>query len=88
MAEARCADFILIMLFCNEQTNMQDLVFSERELHSKLMDVELMNNSCLEGDVYRFKGHPNYLELDVSDLSPEEAARQICEHLRVGCPEL
>ncbi|KAJ5632264.1 hypothetical protein N7490_008603 [Penicillium lividum] len=85
-SELRRAAFIPIMLFCDEETNMQRLVSSDRELHSKLTDVELVRKFRLEEDVHRFTGHPNYLELDVSTLTPEEAARQICEHLKHVCP--
>ncbi|KAJ5174929.1 uncharacterized protein N7482_000806 [Penicillium canariense] len=87
-AEVRRAAFIPIMLFCDEKTNMQRLVSSDRELHSKLTDVELVSKFRLEEDVHRFTGHPNYSELDVSNLTPEEAARQIYEHLKHICPEL
>lgn len=58
---------------------MQRLVSSDRELHSKLTDVELVTQFRREGDVHRFTGHPNYLELDVSHFTPEEAAKTICE---------
>ncbi|KAJ5778528.1 hypothetical protein N7520_001774 [Penicillium odoratum] len=85
-SELRRAAFIPIILFCDEETNMQRIISSDRELHSKLTDVKLVRKFRLEEDVHRFIGHPNYLELDVSTLTPEEAARQICEHLKHVCP--
>jgi hypothetical protein len=87
-AEARRAVLVPILLFCDEKTNMQRLVSSDRELHSKLTDVELVTHFRREGDVHRFTGHPNYLELDVSNFTPEEAAKRICEHIIGVCPEL
>ncbi|CAI7624617.1 unnamed protein product [Penicillium glandicola] len=86
-AEARRAALVPILLFCDEETNMQRLVSSDRELHAKLTDVELVTK-FRRGDVYRFAGHSNYLELDVSNFTPEEAAKRICEHLGRVCPEL
>ncbi|KGO64099.1 hypothetical protein PITC_087670 [Penicillium italicum] len=87
-AEARHAALVPILLFCDEKTNMQRLVSSDRELHAKLTDVELVTQFRRGEDVHRFTDHPNYLELDVSDFTPEEAAKRICEHLRSVCPEL
>ncbi|EKV04269.1 Chromatin associated protein KTI12 [Penicillium digitatum] len=87
-AEARHAALVPILLFCDEKTNMQRLVSSDRELHAKLTDVELVTQFRREGDVHRFTGHPNYLEIDVSNFTPDEAAKQICEHIRRVCPDL
>lgn len=48
-AEARRAVLVPILLFCDERTNMQRLVSSDRELHSKLTDVELVTQFRREG---------------------------------------
>ncbi|KAJ6031339.1 hypothetical protein N7540_002071 [Penicillium herquei] len=53
-AKLRGTDFIPIMLFCDEKTNMQRLVSSDRELHSKLTDIKLVTKFRLEEDVHRW----------------------------------
>ncbi|OQD92824.1 hypothetical protein PENSOL_c037G02112 [Penicillium solitum] len=85
---SRQAVLVPILLFCDENTNMERLVSSDRELHSKLTDVDLVTQFRREEDIHRFTGHPNYLELDVSNFTPEEAAKRIFEHIRGVCPEV
>lgn len=87
-ARARGCAFIPILLVCSEGENMRRVVNAEREVHAKLMDVEMLRSFRREGDVYCFDGHPCGLKLDISEHAPEEAAKIVYEHILSVCPEL
>ncbi|KAJ5579503.1 uncharacterized protein N7459_005488 [Penicillium hispanicum] len=87
-AEARGAALVPIVLLCDEETNLQRVASSDRETYLKLTDVALVAQFRREKNVHRFSEHANYLELDVTTLSPAEAATRIAEHVRKVCPVL
>jgi hypothetical protein len=87
-AEKRGSDFIPIALFCDEETNLKRLVGDERAGHGKLIDVELVKRFRTNSQLYEFDNHPALLKLDVTELSADEAARRIFDHLLKTSPEL
>ncbi|RDW89763.1 hypothetical protein BP6252_01795 [Coleophoma cylindrospora] len=87
-AAARRCTFIPVVMTCAIHENLDRLVSTERAAHSKLTDVELVTKFREEEDVYLFEGHPDFLQLDVTNLEPEAAARCILEHVLKRCPEM
>ncbi|KAM6480854.1 hypothetical protein HDV62DRAFT_365804 [Trichoderma sp. SZMC 28011] len=86
-AKTRGCDFIPIMLSCDEETNLTRLVEDGRAGHGKLVDVDLVKR-FRASQLYEFDDHPALLRLDVSELSADDAARRITDHLLKMSPEL
>ncbi|MFY9589609.1 hypothetical protein [Rickettsia endosymbiont of Halotydeus destructor] len=76
MALQRSSLFVPVKLLISEAENKKRVANSERAVRYKSLKIEenmeLINIS-----------HPHLLELDVSDLSPFEAAKKILEHVIV-----
>lgn len=87
-ADRRGCDFIPITLVCDEETNSKRLVVGGRRAQGKLVDVELLREFRAGEELYSFKHHSQRFQLDVSRLSPEDAAAEIVAHLRRVCPDL
>lgn len=87
-ALARGSAFVPIVLSCSEEANLERLVSAERTLHRKLTDVELVRRFRRNVQIHRFEGCPHMLEMDVTDMSPAEAARRVLEHVLMVCPDL
>jgi len=77
-----------VVLDCSEDENLRRLISPERGAHGKLVDSELARHFRESVEVFRFKEHPNMLELDVSGLSVEQAAGTILEHILRVCPAM
>ncbi|OGM41690.1 hypothetical protein ABOM_009911 [Aspergillus bombycis] len=73
--------FIPIVLVCDEAVNLERVIRSDREIHGKLMDVELLKSFRNGAPVYRFSDRKEFLEIDVTDLQPEDVARRIWGHV-------
>lgn len=78
---ARGCVFIPVVVTCALDENMERLVSHERAEHKKLTNVDLARKFREEEDVYRFEDQPASLEIDVTELEPEEAANRIFEHI-------
>lgn len=87
-ASERGSDFVPVLLHCDVETNLERLVAGDRAQHQKLVDVDLARRFRKDAELYRFAGHPAAFELDVTSLSPREAAGRILEHVTRHCPEL
>lgn len=87
-ASERGCDFMPILLHCEVETNLQRLVAGDRARHQKLVDVDLARRFRKDAELYRFVDHPAAFELDVTSLSPREAAGRILEHVTSHCIEL
>lgn len=87
-ASERGSAFIPILLHCDVETNLQRLVAGDRAQHQKLVDVDLARRFRKDAELYRFVDHPAAFELDVTSLSPTEAAGRILEHVTSCCTEL
>jgi hypothetical protein len=83
MAKARGSQFIPILVSCDEQENVRRIQGVSRAISDKLTDSELLVQWRQEVDpppVYLFRDIEARKELDVSSLSPEQAADAIWEH--------
>lgn len=83
MAKARGSLFIPILVSCEEQENVRRIQGVSRAISDKLTDSELLVQWRQEVDpppVYLFRDIEARKELDVSSLSPEQAADAIWEH--------
>ena len=87
-ATQRGSDFVPILLHCGVEANLQRLVAGDRAHHQKLVDVELARRFRKDAELYRFVNQPAAFELDVTSLSPRDAAGRILEHVTSHCPEL
>lgn len=90
MAKARGSQFVPILITCDEQENVRRIQGVERAISTKLTDSELLVQWRQEVDpppVYLFKDEQARLELDVTRLSPEQAAEAIWEHASQYVPE-
>lgn len=85
LAERRNCTLIPITLSCSKEENLRRLVTPQRTVFSKLTDLELVKN-ILETDViYQWRDEPRHMELDVTSLDVDEAARRICDHVVEAC---
>ena len=84
MANARGSQFIPILITCDERENVRRIQGTERAVSStKVTDSELLLQWRREVDpppVYQFSDNEARLELDVTDLSAEQAAEAIWKH--------
>ena len=90
MAKARGSQFIPILVSCEEQENVRRIQGVSRAISDKLTDSELLVQWRQEVDpppVYLFRDIKERMELDVSSLSPEQAADAIWEHASQYVPE-
>lgn len=90
MAKARGSQFIPILVSCEEQENLRRIQGVSRAISDKLTDSELLVQWRQEVDpppVYLFRDIEARKELDVSSLSPEQAADAIWEHASQYVPE-
>lgn len=78
MAEKRGSLFIPVRLHVNKDEHLKRVTRPERRERWKSIDPACADNK----DEGLLKiNHPNYLELDVSNLSAQEAAAEIMEHM-------
>ena len=84
MAKARGSILIPIIIKCNEEENVRRLAGMERLKHGKITDVDLLLQFRKQVDpppVFRFDGHEHRIEVDVTDMSAEEAADVLFRHV-------
>ncbi|KAL7909511.1 hypothetical protein GGI35DRAFT_450111 [Trichoderma velutinum] len=88
-AQKRGCELISVVLSCDVDTNVERLITDERRAHGKISSAELLKKFRQGVAIHRFENlGDKRLELDVSALSAEEAARQILEHVVKCCPEM
>jgi hypothetical protein len=80
-AERRGALFVPIRLLCAEEELLRRVVSSERASNLKSMDPQAASRDAKGRDVLAVS-HANAKTLDVTALSPQEAARRILTHIR------
>jgi adenylate kinase len=78
-AEKLGAPFVSVIMTCDDKVNMERVV-SRDEPSTKLRDGEVLRSIREQEEIFRFGGELE-LELDVSYLTPEEAARRISRHV-------
>ena len=84
-AERRSALFIPIRLLCSEEELVRRVVSSERALKFKNMDPDAASRNAKGGNVLAVN-HANGMTLDVTAISPQEAARLILRHIQSFSP--
>ncbi|KAK3720103.1 hypothetical protein LTR37_003926 [Vermiconidia calcicola] len=69
-----------VVLHCEMEENMRRLAMAGRGgiLNGKLTDVEVLKQYRSRGSILRF-GDDDEVEMDVTDIEPEEAARRVYE---------
>lgn len=79
MAEARGARFVPVRLHISLEENTRRIVNKDRAEHLKLMDPDAPARFVNGPGILRVD-HPNTLDLDVTALSAQEAAKAILSH--------
>lgn len=88
LAQRRNCALIPVTLSCTTEENLKRLVSPQRAIFSKLTDLELVTNILANDTIYQWRDEPRHLELDVTNLDVDEAARQICTHIMATCRDL
>lgn len=84
-AKKRGCAFVPVVLTCAEAENERRMRWPERlELveggMGMLVDTDVLKGFRARGEIYRFQG-PEQLVLDVSEISPAQAAERILQHV-------
>jgi len=85
VASVRGALFVPVVLSCDEEENMRRLVAPGRAEGLKETDVPSARRRLEAEPLLRF-AHPNRLDLDITELSPEQATDRIIAHAK-GCTQ-
>ncbi|KAF2642956.1 hypothetical protein P280DRAFT_467068 [Massarina eburnea CBS 473.64] len=83
-AHERGCDFIPIVITCDQEENIVRLCSSDRGVWHKITDAELLvqfREQSHPPPVYRFENVETRLELDVTNLSAQQAAGCILKHV-------
>jgi hypothetical protein len=85
VAEDRGAFFLPVRLLVDAEELARRIASPEREEKLKLTNPDVALEKAQNEEVFRPEGH-DYMELDVTDLEPEESARRILAelHKRLG----
>lgn len=87
MAARRGCIFVPVTVTCGSEENMRRLAAPERALHGKLTDAELVAHIRGSEVVYQSTS-PFRMELDLTELDAQAAARMIYRHVLDVCVEL
>ncbi|KAM3553079.1 hypothetical protein MY1884_006875 [Beauveria asiatica] len=88
-ARQRKCKLVSVILGCDVNTNVGRLVTGERRAHGKITDEALLRKFRDAVDIHRFEDlEVSSLEMDVSSVNAEEAAKQILQHVVRVCPEV
>lgn len=85
MATCRGCSFVPVILTCSKEENLRRLVTPERSIHGKLTDLELVSYIQDNQEVHRLPNDPLQIELDVTTLDADAAARLIYTHILDVC---
>ena len=89
MATRRGCSFVPITVTCTKEENLRRLISSDRLLHGKLTDTEVVAHLRDVAVVYQWpKDDQFHIQLDITDLDVDTAARTIFEHVLKVCDEL
>lgn len=81
LAEVRGAAFVPVILHCRTEELVKRIVSPDRRIRMKLIDPGV--GAQINEEVPQFStDHPNLLELDVSERSPEDAASLILDWVK------
>ncbi|KAG8354762.1 hypothetical protein FVEN_g7154 [Fusarium venenatum] len=88
VARRRCI-FVPITVTCSKDENLRRLSSSERIVHGKLADTEMVTHLRDHSLIHQWsKDDPLHMELDITELKTNESARVIFEHVLRVCKEL
>ncbi|KAI8721627.1 hypothetical protein NCS52_00304600 [Fusarium sp. LHS14.1] len=88
MAARRGCTFVPVTLTCGKEENLRRLTSSERALRGKLTDAELVSHIRDNAVVHQSLKDPFQVELDLTELDADAAARMILEHVLKVCVKL
>ena len=71
--------FIPVHIHCSIEENKKRVIRPDRAMRMKCIDPDLVEN-WHNHDAIIDVDHPNFLELDVTDLSPQDSVRAILKH--------
>jgi len=87
-ARRRGCALVPIVLSCGEEANLARLEAAERKVQGKIVDEQLLRYFRDRVEIHQFGDVDEMLNLDVTNLTPGEAAKAILDHLLTCCPEL
>lgn len=79
LAEARRGPFVPVLLHCDLDELSRRVVSPERRDRLKMVDADGVREMAQQRALISL-AHPNALELDITDVPPEHAARRILDH--------
>jgi hypothetical protein len=88
MAARRDCTFVPITLTCSKEENLRRLDSSEGSVHGNLTDAELVARLRDNAVMHQSPGDPFQLELDLTELDADAAARMVHQHILEVCVEL
>lgn len=78
-AEKRGSTFVPVVLTCDEEENKRRIVLPEREKNMKMTDAAGLSQ-LRQLETLLIPDHPNLIQVDVTRISPAEAAGRIKDH--------
>lgn len=84
----RNCTLVPVVLTCSKEENLRRLGTTERSIHGKLTDSELVSYIRDTVEVHRLPDNPLEMELDVTIMDADAAARLIYTHVLNVCVEL
>lgn len=81
MAARRKCHLVPVILSCSKEENLKRLGTTERSMHGKLTDDEVVSGIRTRQEVHRWPDSPLQMELDITELDADMAARLIYEHV-------
>lgn len=88
MAARRGCTFVPVTVTCGREENLRRLASSKRALHGKLTSAEVVSGIRANTVIHQSRRDLFGMELDLTDLDADVAARKIYEHVLEVCEEL
>lgn len=79
-ALARQATFVPVRLTCEPTELLKRVVNEDRRIRLKLVSAEHLSNMLETHEILKVD-HPNLLELDITNVAPQDAASKILNHI-------
>lgn len=88
MTMRRNCTLVAVILTCSKEENLKCLGSTEGSIHGKLTDSQLLSYIRDNDELHRLLDDPLEMELDVTTLDADAAARLMYTHLLDVCVEL
>ena len=82
---ARGGIFVPVVLTCDMEENRRRVVRPDRETNMKMTDADGLKDLYNDFDLLRYD-HDNFFELDITSVTPANAAKAIIAHARKVAP--